>query len=316
MTISSLALTAKRVIEAAWLDGPSYDLATQAAEALESAQLLQSPETAAEHERLRKSRDAFRDQRNAVFGTNERLHAQVEESGQARLLAENETRSVRREADALRTSLEKRTALLREVQAMCRQRGKEIAGRKAYGDQLKAEAAELRDLSRKLVEQARDARAMVTAMRPDYQAAGRLRARVAELEAALCTKDRPVDEDPIAYALTDQAAAEADGITQRIAPVQALREDETAAVCQCGKPGADPYSCEADDCSGHFSELNPFAGARPVDERSAEVSRKCGACGWRTTVWHVDDGSAEQELHEHVVRVHGRDLIEAGGERS
>ncbi|MFE7975715.1 hypothetical protein [Streptomyces shenzhenensis] len=46
--ISKLAMLTKKVIEAAWLNGPSYDLATQAAEALESAQLLQSPETAAE----------------------------------------------------------------------------------------------------------------------------------------------------------------------------------------------------------------------------------------------------------------------------
>lgn len=47
--ISKLAMLAKKTIEAAWLHGPSYDLATQAAEALESAQLLQSPETAAAH---------------------------------------------------------------------------------------------------------------------------------------------------------------------------------------------------------------------------------------------------------------------------
>lgn len=45
--MSKLAMLAKKTIEAAWLNGPSYDLATQAAEALESAQLLQSPETAA-----------------------------------------------------------------------------------------------------------------------------------------------------------------------------------------------------------------------------------------------------------------------------
>ncbi|WP_435643395.1 hypothetical protein ACR9VJ_18280 [Streptomyces sp. H49] len=51
--ISQLALLAKKTIEAAWLNGPSYDLATQAAEALESAQLLQSPDTAAASERLR-----------------------------------------------------------------------------------------------------------------------------------------------------------------------------------------------------------------------------------------------------------------------
>ncbi|MFG2269080.1 hypothetical protein ACGFNY_04820 [Streptomyces chartreusis] len=48
MAMSSLALTAKRVIENAWLHGAPYDLASQAAFALESAQLLQSPETAAE----------------------------------------------------------------------------------------------------------------------------------------------------------------------------------------------------------------------------------------------------------------------------
>ncbi|MEU6535566.1 hypothetical protein [Streptomyces sp. NPDC047000] len=41
-------MLAKRVIESAWFNEPSCDLATQAAEALESAQLLQSPETAAE----------------------------------------------------------------------------------------------------------------------------------------------------------------------------------------------------------------------------------------------------------------------------
>jgi hypothetical protein len=48
VTISPLALQAKRVIENAWLHGAAYDLASQAAFALESAQLLQSPETAAQ----------------------------------------------------------------------------------------------------------------------------------------------------------------------------------------------------------------------------------------------------------------------------
>ncbi|WP_112469443.1 hypothetical protein [Streptomyces triticisoli] len=78
-----------------------------------------------------------------------------------------------------------------------------------------------------------------------------LRARVAELEARLAEDERPTDEDPIAYTLTDKAetleddvtpqvrklrallaeqrdAAEADGITQRIAPVQALRLEQGA----------------------------------------------------------------------------------------
>jgi hypothetical protein len=76
-------------------------------------------------------------------------------------------------------------------------------------------------------------------------------------------------------------------------------------TCRCDEPDADPYECEADDCTGYFSELNPHGGsARPVNETSAEVSRTCPRCGWQTSVWHVDDGSAEAELHEHVKRLH------------
>ncbi|MEU3162234.1 hypothetical protein ACPCAJ_21310 [Streptomyces griseoincarnatus] len=50
--MSKLASAALRVINAAWQHGPSYDLAAQAAVALEPAQLLQSPETADEAQRL------------------------------------------------------------------------------------------------------------------------------------------------------------------------------------------------------------------------------------------------------------------------
>jgi hypothetical protein len=75
------------------------------------------------------------------------------------------------------------------------------------------------------------------------------------------------------------------------------------AVCRCGEPDADPYSCEADDCEGEFSELSPFGGG-PVEGHDAKVSGTCG-CGWQTSVWHVNDGSAEEELHCHVVRDHG-----------
>lgn len=76
----------------------------------------------------------------------------------------------------------------------------------------------------------------------------------------------------------------------------------TAAVCRCDEPDADPYSCEADDCHGEFSELNPFGGG-PVHGHDAKVSRIC-ECGWRTSVWHVADGSAEEELHRHIARAH------------
>ena len=52
-SMTPLALSAKRVIDAAWLHGEAYDLSSQAAFALESAQMLQSPETAAEHQKVR-----------------------------------------------------------------------------------------------------------------------------------------------------------------------------------------------------------------------------------------------------------------------
>lgn len=89
------------------------------------------------------------------------------------------------------------------------------------------------------------------------------------------------------------------------------RRNARKAVCRCpqddeGRPFApvfDPYSCEANDCHGYFPELNPF-GWGPVEGRDAKVTRTCG-CGWRTSSWHVDDGSAEAELRGHVVRVHG-----------
>ena len=80
-------------------------------------------------------------------------------------------------------------------------------------------------------------------------------------------------------------------------------ENEPAPKCRCSEPDADPYACEADDCEGEFSELNPFGGG-PVEGVDAKVSKVCG-CGWRTSVWHVNDGSAEEELHGHVTRVHG-----------
>ncbi|MFE0329028.1 hypothetical protein ACFW08_20045 [Streptomyces sp. NPDC058960] len=110
MTLSPLARTASGVILAAWQQGRIARLSDQAAEALESAQLLQSPETAAELEKLR---------------------ARV-----AELLAERHTTN------------------------------------EALDDAVKA-------------------------LRAD-------RDRIAELEERLAG-NRPVDEDPIAYALTDKA---------------------------------------------------------------------------------------------------------------
>lgn len=94
------------------------------------------------------------------------------------------------------------------------------------------------------------------------------------------------------------------------------RRNVRTAVCRCPldddyrpfAPVFDPYRCEVSDCHGYRSEEDPFGGglySRSVRTRSAEVSRPCDRCEFRTTVWHVDDGSAEEELHRHVVRVHG-----------
>ncbi|MFJ2733718.1 hypothetical protein [Streptomyces sp. NPDC087317] len=58
-----------------------------------------------------------------------------------------------------------------------------------------------------------------------------LRARVAELEELLVAKDRPVDEDPIAYALTDKAQALEVDATQQVRKLAVhLKEDVTPQV--------------------------------------------------------------------------------------
>lgn len=109
------------------------------------------------------------------------------------------------------------------------------------------------------------------------------------------------------------------GLHRWVQPTQAqikarmlARRAARKAVCRCPldddawrpfAPVFDPYQCEAHDCHGEFSELNPFGGG-PGHGHDAKVSKTCG-CGWRTSVWHVADGSAEEELHGHVVRVHG-----------
>lgn len=103
--------------------------------------------------------------------------------------------------------------------------------------------------------------------------------------------------------LTPEASRSADKLTALLAPTQALQEGEPAAKCRCDEPDADPYACEAEDCTGEFSELNPFGGG-PVQGHDAKVSRTC-RCGWHTSEWHVADGSAEEELHGHVTSVHG-----------
>lgn len=98
MSISLLAAAALRVINAAWQNGPSYDLASQAAFALDSAQLLQSPETAAEHAKTEE----------ALIGANLSLFEEERDHARTRLagsLARKRAARMRAERDELRASL-------------------------------------------------------------------------------------------------------------------------------------------------------------------------------------------------------------------
>jgi hypothetical protein len=251
--------------------------------AVDSAGLHMSPETAAELERLRAQRENWK----ASFEAERK--SRNEELGQHN----EEFRAVRVAADGW-----------------------------------KAQVAELNQL----IESMRDAlnghecpppgetpMEMVTrvAVRLMEAEAGRLpyaelakRERVPARRQAWLTLARVEESERVAAALlSPEAARSAEKLTALLAPTQALREDEPAPKCRCDEPGADPYSCEADDCTGEFSELNPFGGG-PVQGHDAKVSRTC-TCGWRTTVWHVADGSAEEELHGHIVRVHGGTAPEA-----
>lgn len=136
----------------------------------------------AELAHLRKDRDAFRDQRNGVFETNRKLLAEREEEQVARLRAENETRTVKREADALRARVAELEARSETLRALCDA----------------ADHVGIVSGGWFTVEAVRRATAGEPLLRPD-------------------------------------------GITRRIAPTQALREDEAAnaaPVCPvCQKPG-------------------------------------------------------------------------------
>ncbi|CAL9303072.1 hypothetical protein [Streptomyces sp. SudanB91_2054] len=93
--ISPLAMTAKKVIEAAWLNGPTYDMAVQAAEALESAQLLQSPETAAELARLRADQAANDREYEAATARIAELEAQRDRRRDRLVVLQNDALNMR-----------------------------------------------------------------------------------------------------------------------------------------------------------------------------------------------------------------------------
>ncbi|MYT24589.1 hypothetical protein GTW69_30650 [Streptomyces sp. SID7760] len=121
---TNLVNTAAGVIHAAMEQGRAT--AASLAYALESAQLLQSPETAAELARLRADRDAFRDQRNGAFQANERLISQAQESAEAKLRAENATRTAQREIARLRARVAELEAAAEKVAAFCAERAEYV----------------------------------------------------------------------------------------------------------------------------------------------------------------------------------------------
>ncbi|GGW15866.1 hypothetical protein GCM10018980_51160 [Streptomyces capoamus] len=150
---------------------------------------------------LERQRNAFRDQRNNVFAKNEHLLAEVQESDQARLLAENETRTVKREfAEAAAT-----------VARLVQERGDRMKVENALRDEvedLRARVAELLAERHSTNESLSDAAETLRVQRD----------RIAALEGQLAGRDRPVDEDPIAYTLTPEAEASAGRLSQMLAP--------------------------------------------------------------------------------------------------
>lgn len=190
MTISPLALKAKKVIEAAWLHGTSYDLASQAAFALESAQLLQSPETAAELARLRERYVA----------------APAELTPEQRTTLAGHLRDAKPATAALVASLARAVHDVREH------------------EHPKWEDLYCLNLTSFMGER----------MGPVLRRLLDVEARVAELEQQLAAKDRPVDEDPITYALTDKAAevppAPQADVSRQVEKLRTLLAGQRAAV--------------------------------------------------------------------------------------
>jgi len=254
---------------------------------LESACMLQSPETAAEQEQLR----------NDITGACLARWEEEQENARLRLALESAKRG-RREARGLLEITEDSRKRWRDAEI---ESAKELKA-------LRARVAELEKREAVVAEFVADRAGYITAINnchPDnahdynrWQGHAESRRQLAGQLGLPVAWPSGYGQDA-----TPEASRSADRLRALLAPSQASRESEAAPKCRCAEPDADPYACEADDCTGEFSELNPFGGG-PVQGNDAKVSRTCG-CGWTTTVWHVADGSAEAELHGHVVRVHG-----------
>ncbi|MET7458478.1 hypothetical protein ACWEPZ_37660 [Streptomyces sp. NPDC004288] len=204
----------------------------------------------AEVEHLRKEGDAFRDQRNDVFATNERLHVEVQESDRARLLAENETRTLRREADALRARVDEVERAYTFDTAELKQRIAELEAERHSTNEALSDAAEalrenqhrIAELERPAVErhrrEVRESYQWLAAHAGedgDFEGEAAVRRQLAEREAVWAREDELAAEfaaDPLAvkpWVPGPSAEESADRLTRFLAPVQqALREDEPA----------------------------------------------------------------------------------------
>ncbi|MFD5697513.1 hypothetical protein [Streptomyces lasiicapitis] len=199
---------------------------------------------ASELECLRKSRDAFRDQRNEVFKTNERLHAEVQESDEARLRAENDARTVRREAAALRARVAELEAVKIEASALGAAAEERLAARifgEAEPDGLPEE--ELRAQRAALVVLLPTAPCLERGLPSDLDAA-RAAYGVWEQVAAVLDVELPREQGP-------SVKASADKLTRMLAPTQALREDDPPYVSR-PLPPSDAV-CARPEC-GHSGE--------------------------------------------------------------
>lgn len=223
MTISPVALAAKKVIDAAWLHGDAYDLASQAAFALESAQLLMSPETAAELERLRSENELLR----TIHDQQQTAMVQMStELGQAQ-------RDAAEDLPRLRANLRGWSERGRKAEAELKSaliRVAEMEARSVAAPDTDWWLAQYEGVEPELFVTEAAAREFC-----DDQAAGDVdcwdwfpdgdrawrQVRTSDLD------DRPLGDAPgLVTRVTARSGVLADGITRRFAPTQALRDDD------------------------------------------------------------------------------------------
>lgn len=121
--------------------------------------------------------------------------------------------------------------------------------------------------------------------------------RVAELEAQLAEYERPVDEDPIAYTLTEQA----DDVTPQVAKLRALLAGQATDGSEFFEPGhAYTHRPGPDDLGGPRLRFacesvttdkatgQPIArgwGGRRYGDRWTSVQRARGLEDWQSGAW-------------------------------